>query len=341
MSALKSDFQPLFEEAVTKLEPPWSLVLHSLDQTPQHIMDIIGHARLDISGVFVKGQQYTLEKIAARFDGDVSHFLYVIYGLVMTCTTGELHEHLARYARHEWIPWLLKANIAGEPAFIVVCKRSLKSAATWMVGALNECSNFEPLTISTKEGDTALHIAIRKGQWEWAVWLVDNGVSPYQKNKKQESPIMLMAPHHTKIELFKVNSLEKWHNALHDALIYGKCHPEWCEALLNMGADVNQPELYDAPLESLQLFANHGMDMNLGPLPENITTEQRHVFYLNGHVPKQWELVMGDFNDEWPAKLYALHFKQQVPEEMVYSLTNRKALTPETLNLQHYCPFSI
>lgn len=309
MSALKSDFTPLFEEAAQKLQQPWSTVLQSLDKTPQELMDIIGQSKLDISGVHVKGQQYTLETIATRVPNDVSHLLYAIYGLVLSCITGELHEHLTRYTRHEWVPWLLKANIDGSPAFLTACNRSLKEVATWMVGAMNECGNFEPLQVTTEDGDTALHIAIRKEQWEWAVWLVDKGVSPYQKNNQQQSPIMLVAPHRGKIELFKGNSPQEWHDALHDALVYGKHHPNWCETLIHLGADVNQPELYDATLESLQLCANYGMNMNLAPLPATLSLEQRRVFYLNGHVPQRWDWVLETFQDETPLKLYAAQQK--------------------------------
>ena len=309
MSALKSDFTPLFEEAVEKLQQPWSTILKSLDKTPLELMDIIGQTELDISGVHIYGQQYTLETIATRQTTDVAHFLYTIYGLVLSCTTGKLHELLTRYARHEWVSWLLKANVGGSPAFLTACNRSLKEVATWMVGAMNECSNYTALQSTTEDGDTALHIAIQKKQWEWAVWLVENGVSPYQKNNQQQSPLMLVAPHREKIELFKGNSPQEWHDALHDALVHGKHHPKWCETLIQLGADVNQPELYDATTESLQIFAMYGMNMNLAPLPDTLSIEQRRVFYMNGHVPQRWDWVLETFQDETPLKLYAAQHK--------------------------------
>jgi hypothetical protein len=312
MSALKSDFTPLFEEAVKKLQQPWSIILQSLDKTPQELIDIIGQSELDISGVHIYGQQYTLETIATRQTTDVAHFLYTIYGLVLSCTTGKLDELLTRYARHEWVSWLLKANVGGSPAFLIACSRSLKEVATWMVGAMNECSNFEPLQVTTEHGDTALHIAIRKEQWEWAVWLVENDVSPYQKNKQQQSPLMLVAPNYEKIELFKGDSPQEWYNALHDALVYGKNYPKWCETLLELGADVNQPELYDATPESLQIFAMYGMNMNLATLPATLSIEQRRIFYLHGHIPTRWDWVLEAFSDETPLKLYAA--QQQITE---------------------------
>lgn len=334
MSALKSDFEEYFQESVEQLEPPWCTILQKKTQTVSSIMEIIGNAPLEISGVHVKNQQYTLEKIASRLDNDVASFIYVVHGIVLSCITGELHSNLTRYARREWVPWILKANISGEPAFLYVCKRSLKDVATWMIGAMDECKNFEPLQIITKDGDTALHIAIRKKQWEWATWLVDNGVSPYQKNNKNETPIMLCAPHFEKIQLFKVGKTGDWFNALHDALVYGKMHIKWCESLLDMGADFNQPELYDAPLETLKMLAEQGMDMNLGPLPDNLSPEQRRVFYLYGHVPEKWQHVIDSFRDAapaWPLLLYKFHFEKRVPERMKPMIESRRAISLKTI----------
>lgn len=336
MSALKSDFEEYFKEAVEQLPPPWCFILNTPTQTVESIMEAIGNTPLEISGVYVKGQQYTIEDIAPRLKDGLCQFLYVIHGLVMTCTSGKLHSNLTRYARHKWVPWILKACISGEPAFLYVCKRNLKDVATWMIGAMNECNNFEPLQVTTDEGDTALHIAIRKQQWEWAAWLVDNGVSPYQKNNKHESAIMLCAPHSEKISLFKNNISEEWFNALHDALVYGKNNMEWCSELISMGADFNQIELYDAPIDTLKLLARLGMDMNLGPLPELLTSDQRRVFYLHGHVPKDWKYVIEAFPDapDWTYFLYKLHSQKIVPERMTDMIKSRRAITVETIQLQ-------
>ena len=129
---------------------------------------------------------------------------------------------------------------------------------------------------------------------------------------------------------------KEWFDALHDALVYGKNNVEWCSVLISMGADFNQIELYDAPIDTLKLLAKLGMDMNLGPLPELLTPDQRRVFYLHGHVPKDWKHVFEAFTDapDWSYLLYKLHSQGIVPERMTGMIKSRRAITVETIQLQ-------
>ena len=80
---------------------------------------------------------------------------------------------------------------------------------------------------------------------------------------------MLAAPHHLRLDMFYTGESSEWYNALHDALVVGKHDASWCVALIDRGADVNQLELYDAPIDCLIVLAVHGMDMNLSPLPKS------------------------------------------------------------------------
>ena len=49
------------------------------------------------------------------------------------------------------------------------------------------------------------------------------------------------------------------------------------------------------PAESLQIFAEAGLDMNLGPLPE-LSAEQRRIIYMHGRRPDDWKLVLDAFS---------------------------------------------
>lgn len=335
MSALRSDFRALYLYETTKLEVPWKLILPQLETMPvDEIMRQIGKTSLVVSGVFVRNTQYTFEIIASQHsNSDVSDFLYALYGLVMTCASGEIHSYLKHYIRKEWASWLFTARVDNEPVFVLACRRSLKKFVEWMADIMEDISDWKACTEPDDNGNTALHIALQRHQWDWAKWLFSKGSSPYIKNKDGKTPIMLSAPHHEKIDLFCQKKDTHWFNALHEALVHGRNDATWCVALLDRGADVNQIELYDAPLESLIVFAKHGMDMNLGELPEGATPDQLKVFYVYGHQPRQWESVISTFEDySWVNFLHAFFILGQSspPEEYKVNVLARQCVTEQT-----------
>lgn len=338
MSALKSDFKPLFLHAVSKLEAPWRIILPQLETlSVSELVGLIGKATLDVAGVYVKSRQYNFEKIAARIHNkDISDFLFVLYGLALTMVTGDVHDYLVRYMRLEWVPCVLSFRIQGEPAFVLACQRSMKAAVEWMTDVMRDASCWSPCRQTLENGDSPLHMAVRRRQWEWAKWLFDHGVSPYTKNNKGDSSIMLIAPHHEKLDLFYSKSDSNWYNALHDGLVAGRDDCTWCVALLDRGADVNQLGLYDSPIDSLVVFAKHGMDMNLGPLPSHRTAEQLKIFYLYGRRPQLWERVIVAFPEiEWIQFLYAFYndIECEVPNIYRTHLEGRQAVTKTTRHI--------
>jgi hypothetical protein len=340
MSALKSDFKPLFLHAVSKLESPWKTILPQLETlTVPEMVDLIGTTTLDVAGVYVKGQQCNFEKISGRLHNkDIADFLLVLHGLVLTMVTGDVHEHLTTYMRLKWVPWVLSFWVWGEPVFVIACQRSLKAVVEWMTDTMREASYWEACRQVLKNGDSALHMAVRRRQWDWAKWLLDHGASPYTKNKKGDSSIMLVAPHHEKLDLFYSKSDSHWYNALHDALVVGRRDSTWCVALLDRGADVNQLALYDSPIDSLIVLAKHGMDMNLGPLPNRRTPDQLKIFYLYGRRPTDWQHVIAAFPEtEWIRFLHAFYqyIEFEVPEVYRTHVEGRQAITMTTRDILH------
>lgn len=340
MSALKSDFKGLFLNAVSKLESPWRDILPVLDEMDvQTLMRNIGQHSLDVAGVTVKNHACTFEKIAQRVENtDVSHFLLVLYGLVMTSATGDIHTHVKQYMRTEWIPWVLSARVNEEPVFYGACRRSLRLWVEWMTALMEDVSFWAPLQQRGSNGDTALHLAVRHRQWEWSAWLVKHGVSPTTKNNSGDTALSLAMPYHQCLSYLQVQTRNSdWFNALHHALVAGRTDATWCVALLDMGADVNQVELYDAPVDSLAVFAKHGMDMNLGPLPASITVESLQLMYAHGHVPRDWKQVLYAVSeDSWMRTLYSVHVEKStdVPETLISNVIACQAVTPETQALQ-------
>lgn len=340
MSALKSDFKPLFLHAVSKLESPWNTILPQLETlTVPQMVDLIGTTTLDVAGVYVKGRQCTFEKISSRLHNkDMADFLLVLYGLVLTMTTGDVHEHLSTYMRVEWMPWVLSFRIQGEPVFVLACQRSLKVVVEWMTDMMREASCWAACRQQLENGDSSLHMAVRRRQWDWAKWLLDHGASPYTKNNQGNSSIMLVAPHHEKLDLFYSKDDSNWFNALHDALVAGRHDSTWCVALLDRGADVNQWKLYDAPIDSLIVLAKHGMDMNLGPLPRLRTPDQLKMFYLYGRRPIHWQHVIAAFPEiEWIRFLHSFYHDMDIEVPTVYRthVEGRQAITPTTRHILH------
>lgn len=339
MSALKSDFKPLFIHGASKLEAPWKTILPQLETlTVPQLVDLIGAASLDIAGVYVKGHQCTFEKISSRLHNkDMAEFLLVVYGLVLTMATGDVHHYLVTYMRLAWTPWILSFRVQEEPVFVLACKRSLKAAVEWMTDAMCNALCWAPCRQTLRNGDSALHMAVRRRQWDWATWLLDHGVSPYTKNKSGESPTMLVAPHHEQIDLFCVKRDSDWFAALHDALVAGRHDATWCVALLDRGADVNQWALYDSPVDSLVVFAKHGMDMNLGPLPERRTADQLKIFYLYGRRPVHWQYVIAAFPEvEWIQFLHSFYNDKEfnVPDVYRSHVHSRQAITKTTREIR-------
>jgi hypothetical protein len=340
MSALRSDFMPLFMYEVSKLQDPWKTLLHNLQTlSVSDMQSIIGSTALDITGVYVKGIQCTFEKIAQRSTNtDVSHFFYVLYGLVMTCQTGEVHPYMQKYMRVEWTKWIFSARVESSPAFVLACERSLKGVVEWMAEVMNDAKEWSPCLLPNARGDTALHFAVKRRQWDWAKWLIARGASPYIENHSGENAIMLTAPHHEHMNVFDVPKDTSWFHALHKALVHGCYDASWCVAMLDQGADVNQVELYDAPIDSLVVFAKHGMDMNLGPLPEDTSAEKLHLFFMYGRKPERWQRVLDAFEEfSWIRTLHNFfnHGSVDMPEIYKENIMARQCITEETRYIQH------
>jgi hypothetical protein len=335
MSALKSDFKPLFLDAASKLEAPWNIILPQLETlTVPQLVELIGTHDLDVAGVFVKGHPCTFEKISGRLQNkDVSVFLLVLYGLALTILTGDVHVYLENYMRLEWVPFVLSIRLQKEPVFVLACQRSLKAVVEWMTEVMREACFWAACRQTLQNGESALHMAVRRKQWDWTKWLLDHGVSPYTKNTDGASPIMLVAPYHEKLDLFYQRHDLEWFNALHDALVAGRHDATWCVALLDRGADVNQLALYDSPVDSLVVFAKHGMDMNLGPLPSRRTADQLKIFYMYGRRPTDWQHVIAAFPEmDWVRCLHAFFhgMTSEMPEPYRAHVQSRQAITKTT-----------
>ena len=257
---------------------------------------------------------------------------------MLTYTTGEIHTYVKQYMRTEWIPWMLSIRIHNEPIFYGSCRRSLRLWVEWMTSLMEDVSFWAPVKQCGQNGDTALHLAVRHRQWEWSEWLVQHGVSPTIKNNAGETALSLAMPYHQCLSYLTVKHRDKnWFDALHHALIVGRKDATCCVALIDMGADVNQPELYDAPVDALAVFAKHGMDMNLSPLPEKIPKESLKLMYAHGHVPRDWKQVVDIIQDEtWLRTLFHIHVQESsnAPDKYIRNILACQAVTPETRALQ-------
>lgn len=318
MSAIKSDLKSHFEHEMGKLPPPWCILLtHALPL--KECLDLVATAtHMDVSGVYVKNTQYTFEKLAARCSGDAASLLYVLHGLAMSNTTGEVHTHLLTYQDEPWLPKLFSVRIHNEPIFVSACRRQLREFAGWMLDVMGDTNDYTALAAADADGNTTLHFSVMRQQWEWSKWLIDKGCSPLQPNVHGKTPLMCAAPHREQLCLFKKDGAE-WFHALHNALVDGREHAEWCNALIEEGADVNQLALYDSPEASLTVFAKHGMDMNLGPVPEHVSASQFNILLMHGHEPVLWSKVIESVEDDvWLRLLHQIHFIGQVPANKDY-----------------------
>ena len=109
-------------------------------------------------------------------------------------------------------------------------------------------------------------------------------------------------------------------------------------ALIVAGADVNQPELYNSPLDSLLVFAKCGIDMNL-PTCETFNSEQYRIMFLYGKIPTNWNNVLNAFSEnDWVRMLHdiSINFNNvNITQEYRDNIKSRKAITDSTLNLQY------
>lgn len=334
MSAIKVDLQTKIKSGLNGTITPWCDVYTNLDKTPKQMMDIIKTDNIDISGVYVDGKQYCMSDIAYYAPESSSQFLYALYGLFVTCTTGKIDQCFEQYVRSEWIPWFLQASILNEPAFLYVCKRSLTDVAQFILNLIEVGNHEQVFNIVNSEGDSALHIAVRKKQWQWAKLLVKNKCCPYLKNKAGHSPMMLAAPYYEQIEMFKVNPIHKWYSGLHDAILHGKDHPEWIQMLAELGADINQDELVACPVNSLKALLRAGLDPNIGQLPPS--DEQRRILYLYGREPCSFGDLRETFkeNDTIVQELIALHYYSECTEQMKQKILSRRAIDKKTIKLK-------
>ena len=336
MSALRSSTTKLTRTAWKQLTSPWKDVFHAAenDASAERILDIIGTASLDVSGVYMDEVQYNFETVASLTSGDISDIFALMHALVISCATGVPQQDLTKI-RPEWSSRVWSLHIQGEPIFVLCCKKSLKKMAGFI------CKHLGPNPLDTLEqsdhrGDTALHIAVRRRQWEWANWLIGQGCDAHRKNAPGESPFLLASPFSDKFNMFKINDKQKWYDALHEGLKCGRADTRWVLAMLDHGADVNQTILYDSPPDCLLIFAQYGLDMNLGPLPVNLTPDHYRTLYLHGRIPTDWSTVLDAFHEhEWVRFLRDFHTGQdcQVPDEFANNVSRRKAISDETIQV--------
>ena len=164
---------------------------------------------------------------------------------------------------------------------------------------------------------------------------MEHGSLPLLKNKEGKTPLMLAAPHYQYLTVFKQHSLE-WFDALHEALVDGKKHPAWCQALGAEGAEFNHPELYDSPTDSLLVFAYVGMDMNM-PFEGPLSDDQLRIMYTHGKMASNFDRVLAIFQDDtWVRLLHnAVHACDNIKDkEYIEKISTRRAVTNSTYRLQ-------
>lgn len=292
-------------------------------------LDQILEVDLDIWGVRGNGRSYSFEEMLAH----VTHvsLARALYGIYMSCCTGELHANLADIPPG-WFCCLFRVRVFGEPAFTLACRREMHAIVSWMV---EKCPLPLVLGCPLRDGDTALHMAIRRRQWEWAKWLVTAECCRHSKNERGETPLSLMAPHGKYVHLLREPSVE-WFNCLHDSLLVCT-DATWAGILLDEGADPNQPELYARPIGVLETLARCGMDMNLSPLPSGLTLAHWRIMYVHGRVPRDWSRVLRVFEREgladWVGFLHRFSSEEPltwIPPEYKSYLEKRRCITPET-----------
>ena len=338
MSALRPSTTKLVRAAWQQLPSPWKDVFYAVENDADvfRILDIIGTHSLDVSGVYVDHVQYNFSTVASLVTGDLSDLFAVLHALRISAVTGVPHEDLSRL-RPEWASRCWALHIDETPLFVLCCRKSFRGLAEFICKHLGT----QPLTTLEQQdaqGDQPLHIAVRRRHWSWAQWLIQQGCNPHRKNKRGESAFLLSTPFYDKLSLFKVDDPIIWYAALHEGLAWGRGDARWALAMLDAGADVNQSILYDSPLDCLLVFAQYGLDMNLGPLPAHLTPEHYRILYLHGRVPTDWSTVLDAFDeDNWVRFFRDFYTNKSVdiPGEFARNLTHRRAISEESVTLLH------
>ena len=340
MSNLKNELKELHIKSHT-LTYPWNYILQNIDhlnaiQILQLIVQKSQH--LNIRGITINNKQCTFETIAQHIPEEQANVFFALYGLAITCVTGELHTYLKQYTRTDWVHLFIHIKIHKQPIFVYACQQNIQTLMQWMIEVMNDIRNFEPLIQQDIYGNTPLHYAVMRKQWKWTQRLVDKNCSPFVKNNKGKTPLMLTAPHQEHLEIFKKHN-KQWFDALHEALVDGKEDAMWCYALINEGADCNQPELYNSPCDSLLIFARSGMDMNL-PTDETFSIEQYRLMFLYGRKPIKWNNVLNAFSEnEWVRMLHDISIgfdDVQMTQEYKDNLKSRRAIIDTTIKLQKF-----
>ena len=340
MSVLKNELIHLYAKSHT-LKYPWDYILQNIEHlTAIQILELIVQKsdHINIRGITINKEQCTFENIAQNIPEEQANVFFAIYGLVITCVTGKLHTYLKHNTRTEWAHLFIQLKIHKQPIFVYACQQNIQTLMQWMIEVMNDIRNFEPLTQQDIYGNTPLHYAVIRKQWKWTQRLVNKNCSPFVKNNKGKTPLMLAAPHHERLEIFKQNN-KQWFDALHEALVDGKKDAMWCYTLINEGADFNQPELYNSPCDSLLIFARSGMDMNL-PSNETFSIEQYRLMFLYGRKPNKWNNVLNAFSEnEWVRMLHdiSVEFNDgKITQEYKDNLESRRAITDTTIKLQTF-----
>lgn len=334
MSAIKLGISDDLHKATESLDYPWGYIIQNASTLTQE--QIIEHAcsaeHLNVSGVFYEKEQHTFKLLALKVT--CADAFKSLYGLSVTMATGVVHPFLNQHVRTEWAIRLLSVKIHGSPAFAFACRQKYHTVVVWMIEVMNQMEDYTPILQVDCDGNSPLHIAVKHKKWEWAKRLMEHGSLPFLKNKEGKTPIMLAAPYFEYLIIFKQHSLE-WFEAMHEALVDGKKHPAWCQTLIDEGADFNQPELYDSPIESLLIFAHAGMDMNMS-FDGDLSDDQFKIMYTHGKIPTDFSRVLTIFHDDtWVRLLHNLARGQDIEDEEYTSrISTRRAVTKSTYRLQ-------
>jgi len=334
MSAIKLGISDDIHRCTELLDYPWShIIQNAFTLSQEQVIELACSAEhLNVSGVFYEKEQYTFKLLALKVA--CADAFKALYGLSVTMATGVVHPFLKQHARTEWAIRLLSVKIHGSPAFVFACRQKYHAVVIWMIEVMNQMENYSPILQVDCDGNTPLHIAVKNKKWEWAKRLMEHGSLPLLKNKEGKTPVMLAVPHFEYLSIFKQNSSE-WFEALHEALVHGKIHPAWCQTLIDEGADFNQPELYDSPIESLLIFAHAGMDMNMS-FNNELTDDQLKIMYAHGKIATDFGRVLTVFQDDtWVRLLHNVTHGQNIEdEEYVKRIMTRRVVTKSTYRLQ-------
>ena len=307
-------------------------ILFDESSIDEKLNKILTCPQMNIWGLRHKEENYDFDDLIERLPCETRTLAYVIHGLFVSCSTGIVNNHLQTYLKSQWISKIFRIRINGEPVFPLICQRQMHILATWMVDWLSNCDE-KAFVINDclQNGDSALHMAIRNRHWDWATWLIASGCNKYSKNKADESPLLLMAPHEEHVHLLRGETLD-WYNNLHDA--FG-VNSSWTQRLIDEGADINQPKLYGLPVDILFVLAKNGMDMNLNPLPPNLSDFHFRILYGYGRVPDDWKRVLHAFDDINFVKGLFQFFENDsdklLMDEYKENLKDRRSIMPKTI----------